>query len=942
MKKFLLLVLATIAVVGTTYSQDQSFLMQTMPVDDQLRTGTLPNGMHYYIRHNEKPKGQADFFIVSAVGAIQEDDNQQGLAHFLEHMAFNGTKNYPGKGIMEMCERNGVKFGANLNASTSFDVTQYLMTNVPVSDALEDSMLLVLHDWSHFISLEGDEIDAERGVIKEELRTRDNSSWRSSLHLIQTLGMGSKYEHRNIIGHLDGLSTFEHESLRNFYKTWYRPDNQAVIVVGDIDVNKMEQKIKDLMSDIPASDPNAPQKEVYVIPDNEEPIVSVFSDPEMQYTYAMLVFKHPALNKEMRSTVYGEMRSIILSYISSMLNERFAEMAQKPEAPFLSAAFSQAFFGNIIPSLDKYAFQVVTADGKLNAGFEAVYKEMERVKRFGFTTGEYERTKTELLSSSNSAYNNRNDLTNSSYVNEYISNFTTNSPIYSDEYEWQLDSLLLNEIDLTAINAFCKEIFTDNNQVVIVNCPEKEGVTTPVAEEIEGLMATVRSADIEPYADNTVKEPLIAAGTKLKGSPVAKTTTEPSSGATEWTLKNGTKIVVMPTKNKADEITLDAMAMGGMSLIANDKYYTAKLLPELAAQSGVSKFTATELRKQLAGINASESVYINNYSHGISATSTPKDLESMLQLVYLQFTAPRLSEDDFATLMTQYRAALANMESNPDFIAAQRFVKDVYGDNYRRQQLSNALLDDVKFDDAQSVFETLFPGTKGFTFTFVGNVDLETLKPLVEKYIGSIPAGKTRLNFIDDKVRPVQGVTTDDFKAKMQQPKVGVYMSFSGDIDYTIKNGLTTSFLAQILRTRYTASIREEKGGTYGVSVSGSLSKTPVAMYFYQIIFDTNTQMVDELIPIAYEEIEKIATDGPDAKDFNAVKEYMLKNWKVALQDNSSYTEYLNILYHKGLNYFRDYEKELNALSGEDIKVMAAKLLDKSDNHSTTIMRPEE
>ena len=488
------ILIATVAIFQTAVAQMQN---PAIPDDAAVRKGKLANGMNYYIRHNDKQKNLADFYIVHDVGAIQEDDSQQGLAHFLEHMAFNGTKNLPGKMLIEYLEKVGVKFGANLNASTSWDVTQYLMRDVPtIREGIIDSALLVLHDWSNFIALEPKEVDSERGVIMEELRTRDGASWRSMVKTVKAVGKGTKYEHRNLIGYLDGLKSFDHSAIRNFYHTWYRPEYQAVIVVGDVDVDAIENKITALMADIPASPADAVQKEVIVVPDNEEPIISIFTDPEMLESSATIYIKHPALPNEMNNTVMAEGLSLINSIAGRMTNARLSEIAMKPNAPFTSAYIGVGGFG-LCPTLEVLTISVNTKDGELNRGIEAVLTEVKRIKEHGFTESELERAKSDVLRREEKAYNNRNDRKNNEYVRRYISNFRKNSPMPDAETEWQIDKALIEQLPLANINQVIQAYITDNNQVYTVEAPEKEGVTNPTEADIKAIIAKVKAASVE-------------------------------------------------------------------------------------------------------------------------------------------------------------------------------------------------------------------------------------------------------------------------------------------------------------------------------------------------------------------------------------------------------------------------------------------------------------
>ena len=936
MKRILMLTLAAFAACSAMAQ------MQPIPADPELRTGKLENGMTYYIRHNEKPKGQADFYIIHNVGAIQEDDSQQGLAHFLEHMAFNGTKNLPGKQMIEYLETVGVKFGANLNAGTSWDQTVYNISDVPTSrQGIIDSALLILHDWSHFIALEPKEIDSERGVIMEELRTRDGASWRATMKLLQALGKGTKYEHRNLIGYLDGLKSFEHQELVDFYHKWYRPDYQAVVVVGDIDAAAVEAQVKELMSDIPAPAADAAQKEVIVVPDNEEPIVSIYTDPEMQGTKVQIFIKRPALPVELANTVGGEAANVIEAYISTMENARLQEIAMQPDAPFLGAGMSSGDVIGIIPTLNATVFVAMTQDGKLNRGFESIYTEMERLRRHGFTQGEFERAQEDLLRQAERSYANRNDRRNGSFVQTYLNNFQKNTPMPDAETEWKLDSMLIRMINVEAVNGFVQQTITPTNQVIIVTAPEKEGLASPAAEELLAIRDKVTAADVEPYEDNVVKEPLIPEGTVLKGSKVKKCVEDAVLGTTEWTLANGVKVVVKPTTFKADEVLMSAVAKGGLSQLSDEEFYMGEMMPAINSMSGVGRFSATELKKQLSGKTAGVQPSVEHFASLMNGSASPKDLETMLQLLYLNFTQPRFDRNDYDNLMKMLRAQLANVQSNPDYRMQEKTMEVVYGNNPRRRMVSDEIIDGFDFGKLPDIYAKLYPGANSFVFTFVGNVDLDTLKPLVEKYIGSIPTTKKPMTWRDDKTDPVQGEVTEEFNVAMQQPKVSVYYYFSGEMPYTFKEKLALTFLSQALNSRYLESIREEKGGTYGVHVSGSTDYIPKESYDMSIMFDTNEQMADELCEIVMKEIRTIAEQGPKSEDIEKNREFMLKSWQNSLELNNGWMGYIQAKYGSGLNFIADYEQALRSLTDADVQAMARKVLD-DGNLVKVVMRPEK
>ena len=915
--------------------------MQPIPADKEVRTGRLDNGLTYYIRHNEKPKGQADFYILHNVGAIQEEDDQQGLAHFLEHMAFNGTKNLPGKQLIEYLETVGVKFGYNLNAGTSWDQTVYNISDVPTSrQGIIDSAMLILHDWSHFIALRPEEIDSERGVIMEELRTRDGASWRSTMKLLQALGKGTRYEHRNLIGYLDGLKSFEHDALERFYKKWYRPDYQAIVIVGDLDAEATEARLKSLMADIPAPAADVAQKEVIVVPDNEEPIVSIYTDPEMQGSRVQLFIKRPAMPTQMNDKVAWEVVNVIESFLTTMENARLQEIAMQPDAPFLGAGMGSGDVIGIIPTLNATAFTAMTQDGKLAEGFEALYTEMEKIRRHGFTQSEFERAQENLMRQVERTYANRNDRTNEQFVNIYLENYRKNEPMPDAETEWKLDSMLIKMLNVETVNAFAKETIQPTNQVIVITAPEKEGIANPTEEEILAIREKVTASEIEAYEDDVVKEPLIPEGTQLKGSPVKKTVENKEYGATVWTLANGTQIVVKPTKFKADEVRMNAQSKGGLSILPDAEYYMGEMMPAVSSMSGVGKFSATELRKQLSGKSATVQPSVGEYASAVNASCSPKDIETMLQLVYLNFTQPRFDRNDYDNLMKMLRTQLENAKSNPDFQMQEKVIDVLYGHNPRRQVISTELLDEFSFEALPAIYKKLYPDGNSFRFTFVGNIDPETLKPLVEKYIGSIPASKKPMTFADDKAYPVKGEVTEDFSTPMQQPKVSVNYTFTGDMDYSLENKAALSFLTQALNSRYLVSIREEKGGTYGVQVYGSTDWIPRETYTMTIAFDTNAEMADELCEIILKELRTIAEEGPLTEDIEKHREFMLKNWKNSLDENGPWMQYLQAKYGSGLDYLAGQEQAIRSLTNADVQALAKKILD-DGNMVKVVMRPE-
>lgn len=934
MKKLFLTLAAAIMCAVTAVAQ------QAIPADTAVRTGKLPNGLTYYVRSNAKPAKQAEFYILHNVGAIQENDAQQGLAHFLEHMAFNGTKNLPDKKLIEYLETIGVKFGANLNAFTAMEQTCYNMSSVPLNrEGIVDTCLLILHDWSYYISLEDEEIDNERGVIIEELRTRNDADWRINEKLAPTFYNNSKYAKRNIIGTIDGLKSFTYQDIKDFYHHWYRTDQQAIVVVGDFDADQMVDKIKKVMADIPAVE-NPEPKAVIKIEGNEEPLVAIATDPELTMTRVLMFIKHEPIPFEMNNTPQAFAVDIFRDMITSMFTYRLQDIAQKPNAPFLTAGSA---YGSLTNTQDVLQAIAIARDGEADKAFEALYAEIEKARRFGFTASELERVQAEWKRNAEQAYDNRNDRRNGEFVQKYLRAFRTNTPIPSAETEWELRKMLIPALDLNTVNALAAEMFKQADNVVTVAAPEKEGTAVPAAEDIQGIIKKVREAELEAYKDNTVKEPLIPEGTVLKGSPIVKSETD-KFGATVWTLKNGVKAVVMPTDFKADELRISAKAFGGTSLIDVEDINTAWMLAMTVEQSGLGKFKATDLQKQLAGKSVNFSVSLEDYMAGGSGVCSPKDLETAMQLIYLYFTSPRWDKEDFDVLMDNVSTTLKNAESNPMFRLQQEVYNTIYNKHPRQRVLTLEDLNKVEFEKMPELFSKAFGNAANFTFTFVGNTDLETLKPLVEKYLGSLPAStkkKDLTSWKDDGVRYWTGDVKNDFKVKMSMPKTSIVLSYSGEVDYTLENNIAMSFLSQIMRQRYTTSIREEKGGTYGVSVGGRLQRRPVETYRLVIQFDTNKEMAEELTQAVKDEIKKMAAEGPTAEEMSKIKEYMAKQRMDDLKKNSTWINNLVNLHLNGFDATSEYDSIVNGMTAEKIKAVAAKIL-ADGNEALILMNPEE
>lgn len=918
-RKFFLAAAAALVSVTGLFAQG----IQELPDDPAVRKGVLENGMTYYIRHNDKPAGQAEFWIFDNVGALQEEDSQQGLAHFLEHMAFNGTENFPGKNMINYLESVGVKFGMNLNAFTAQEMTCYNMSNVPVREGVVDSALLVLHDWAYYITLDGDEIDSERGVILNEMRTRNTAEWRIREQTSPYLYGDSRYATRNVIGHEEGLKTFPHDALRSFYHRWYRTDMQAILIVGDFDVDEMEQKVIKLMSSIPAVENPEPKAEITVPIENAEPIVAVLTDPELTKTKATLYIKREPVPVEFNKTPDVALMDLLDQFMMTIADERFSDIAQQPDAPFISGGMYSGY--NIRP-MDIVMTTVSAREGEVLTAFDAMYTEVEKMARYGFTQSEFDRAKTMIARQVQMEYDGRNDRRSEDFMWTYIYNYMLNAPMMSAEDEYNFYNYLLEVVNVDMLNQFVQARLTRENQVVIAELPSKEGAVIPTVADFENVIEKVHNAEIAPMADDFVAEPLIPAKTKLKGSKVVKTETD-QFGATIWTLKNGATVIVKPTDFKADEVLMQVIGKGGQSVLATEELMAAQVLPNYVGMAGLGKFNASDLRKQLTGKMVGIMPFVNTYTNGFNASASPKDMETMFQLLYLSFMSPRFDKTDYDVMMSQLSAAYGNVDSDPDFNFQEELMETMYGKNPRREMLTFDQLGNISYEKIQKVYDELFSNPDDFTYIIIGNVDLETLKPMVEKYIGSLPKTKKSFDMVDDGVRYATGKIENRFTMPMEMPKASVATVLTGEMPYSLENRMAMDFFAQLLTIRYTETMREEKGGTYGVSAFGQISFLPDQTYMFLTMFDTEPAMVDDLKQDITKEIEKMAAGDVREEDMGKIKEYFLKQYPDQIKQNGYWSNILTYYHLYGYDLDSNYTEIVNKFDAAYFQNLAAKIL---------------
>ena len=934
MKRIVTVIAALAFGLGMMASAQQ---MPPIPVDPNVKIGKLDNGLTYYIRHNEEPKGQANFYIAQKVGSILEDESQRGLAHFLEHMCFNGTEHFPGNGVVKYCESIGVKFGADLNAYTSIDETVYNIDNVPVAKvpSAVDSCLWILHDWADGLLLTDEDIDGERGVIHEEWRSRQNAQMRLYEKILPEIYPNhNKYGERLPIGLMEVVDNFPYKVLRDYYEKWYRPDNQGIVVVGDIDVNEVEGKIKEIFGTI--ATPVNPAERYYVqIEDNDETIVSMATDKEFPYAQTFLFWKHDAYPVEMR----GDMNYLVYKYAtvmaSMMLNERLEEFSQLPEPPFMMAQFGSDEDYFLAKTKKSYMGIVVCGEDQLKNAVATIWREILRAKRGGFTASEYERARAEYMSQVESAYNSREKKSSASYCAEYVRHFIDNEPVMSQEEELALSQQLCPNIPVEVINQLFGSLVEEGKNIVLAcMLPEKEGVTYPTADEMKKMLADVAAEEIEAYQEEVSNEPLLAqipTGGKIVKSKADK------FGYTMYKLSNGATVYVKPTDFNKDQIILRAYSQGGTSLYPESEALTLKNIG-LFTEGGVGNFSSTALTKALAGKQVGVNPYINLYEEGMRGNSTPKDFETMLQLAYLYFTAQRTDADAFKSWQNKTRAQLLNAEKQPMTALQDTLTRALYNNNPRATQMKAADVDNVDYARVMQIAKERFANAADFTFIFTGAIDEQTMLPLIAQYIGSLPAQGKKEKAREVGMGFTKGMQDKVFAKEMEVPMaVVVYMETAkGKND--LKNDLTLDIAHQILDIIYTEEIREKEGGTYGVSTAGGLNQRPKETDAYlQIVYQTSPEAYERLNARIEELLAEFVQNGPSETNMKKVKDYMHKTYQDNLRQNGYWSGEMYYWNKFGIDEVTDYEKVLDSITTEDVRKAIDNIL-KQRNQTRVIM----
>ena len=932
MKSFLRIMFGAIALIilsGQWLTVNaQEMQLPPIPVDPAVRIGHLDNGLTYYIRHNEKPENRVEFYIAQKVGSIQEEPRQRGLAHFLEHMAFNGTKNFPGnekgKGIVDWCESHAIKFGTNLNAYTSVDETVYNISNVPTDNtAVLDSCLLILHDWSNYVLLEDEEIDKERGVIREEWRSRNSGLLRVYTDAQETMYPGSKYADCMPIGNIDVVNNFPYQDLRDYYNLWYHPDLQGIIIVGDINVDEMEGKVKALFSEIPKAT-GKPERIYYPVSDNDAPIIYIGNDKEVSTPNVQIFFKHDATTNEEKESMAYLLQTYMLSMASSMLDERFEEMTQQANPPFNGAGSD---YGDYFLSKTKEAFNVTVitkADG-IETGLQAALTEIERMKRFGFTASEYERARANYLQRLESAYKERNNTQNANFVNEYVQHFLNNEPIPGIEQEYSIMQQIAPNIPVETINALVQQqLIPDNNRVVFIAVPESAVDKCPTKEQVLNMLNGMSQLQVEAYVDNVSDEPLVS-DIPATGKIVKEETG--MYGSTKLTLNNGVQVYIKKTDFKEDEIRMRAVSPGGTTQFDDKDKLEMEVLDDLGSIGGLGNFSQTELTKQLAGKKVTLSASVTSQRETLGGNSSPKDFETMLQLVYLRFQQPRMDADAFESYKTRMKAQLENAKANPLSTINDTISIAMFGHHPRIVMMQPEMVDQINYQRGLDMFADRFADASDFTFFFVGNIDVDAMKPLIAQYLGALPDKQRKEAAIDRKLDILPGTRVKEYAKEMQTPMATTIMVYSGKESYNLRNNVLMDFLTQALDMVFTDEVREKEGGTYGVNSYGSLNKYPHEEAMMQIVYQTDPTKKEKLNTLIDELVQKMAAEGPTAEQMQKVRDYMVKQYNDNQKENSYWISSLDEYYYTGIDFNADYLNIVNSVTAADVKAFATDLI---------------
>lgn len=914
---------------------------QQLPTDQATRIGHLPNGLTYYIRHNEYPKGQANFYIAQKVGSVLEEDEQRGLAHFLEHMCFNGTENFPGNSLIDYLETIGVKFGQQLNAYTSIDETVYNIDNVPTArEATIDSVLLILHDWSHNLTLSPEEIDKERGVIHEEWRTRSSSVMRILERQLPRLMSNSRPGNRLPIGTMEVIDNFKPETLRAYYEKWYRPDLQAIIVVGDLDVDRTEEQIKKLFEPI-ALPENPAVREYFSVPDNDEPIVVSDKDKEQSHTAVMVMKKHPQLlSDEQKNTLAGMAHSDILGLAVNMLNSRFDEMTDDPATPFLGASVDD---GDFLLSKQANAFNINLApkEGLIDEAMRAVMAEVYRAVKYGFTQSELDRARAEVLSRVESAYQNRDKRYTSNFVGECVRHFLEAEPMPGIEVEYQFYKEYSPQFTLAMVNEVLPSIVSlnDSNLVVLVLNPDKDGYTQPTEEQLLANVHAAQQMELTPYVDNVKNEPLVSS---LPEPGAIVKERDCKFGFRELQLSNGVKVYMKKTDYKDNEIIMNAYSKGGTSRYSLEDRYTLSLMKTYIGSSGLGNFTRTELSKALAGIQAGCTPSLNEWSEGLSGSCVPKDIRSLFELAYLHFQPLRRDDATVQSYLNSVRQQLHNRHIDPMTAFQDSVQRTIYGRNPYLVIFEEEDLDKASYDRALQIYADRFADASDFSFYFIGNLDEDSIRTYACRYLANLPVMKRNDSPVETHTALLPGIRENRFTQKQEQPQCYALVATFNKVKGDRKQKLAANILGQVLRTRYLKTIREDMGAAYSVQATASVGRAKLNEYraMLQVLLPVKPEMCDTSLVVVDRILNELIANGVTAEELGKIKEHELKNLDEAERLNSAWLTWFRTYNEEGVDSYTALRESIQGITSKDLQQMARLIL-KGKNRVTVVMLPE-
>ena len=936
LRKILLMAALTMGAFAAQ-AQDMSQMMQPLPVDQKVRVGHLDNGLTYYIRHNEEPKNQAFFYIAQKVGSIQEEESQRGLAHFLEHMCFNGTKHFPDSTLIEYLESIGVKFGAQLNAYTSVEETVYNIDNVPAREGAIDSCLLILHDWSHDLALEGKEIDKERGVIHQEWRMRNTGFTRILVKQLEELMSDSRYGRRFPIGLMEVVDEFPHDTLRAYYKKWYRPDLQGIIVVGDIDVDQVEGKIKNLFGPITVQQPVA-KREFYSVPDNTEAVVVSDSDPEVTSQVVMISMKHPAIPDSQRNTLPIYMAENIISTATGVMNQRLNELSLKADCPFQGASVDDGSFLLSSKVTGALNIEIVPKEGRVEEAIKAVMEEVYRVDQFGFTKGEIDRAVLNRLSGMEQLFNNREKQRSISYAREYYRSFLDNEPIPGIEYEYNIMKQILPQIPTEAFSQTIQQYISrsDSNLVVLSLNPEKDGLVIPTKEQLLNPIHAAQQSQLTAWVDNVKTGPLI------ENLPKVKKEAAGPCDSKVLTLSNGVKVIMKQTDFKDDEIRMLAWSDGGMGRYPDSERINLEAFDGVAGHSKIGGFTSTELSKALAGKNVSSSANVSMREESFSGFSSKKDIQTLFELVYMTFQPREKDEEAVASYLASLRENLRNKALDPMSSLQDSIQATLYGHNPRITPMTEAEVDQVNYDRILEMWADRFADASDFTFLFLGNIDEAQIRELSAQYLATLPKVKRKDKPVDPGLNLVKGDITNRYQKKMETPQSIIVSVWTGETEMTVRNTALMSILGNCISEIYLKKIREELGAAYSTSAQGNITRgsDDRPRYVLQVAFPLKPEMTDTCLQIVQDVFEDVCENGVSQESITKAKEYMLKTFTQNQRENGFWVNRIASIARRNYDPAANYEQIIQGISSADIRQMA-KTIQANGNRVRVIMEPQ-